>query len=125
MEHTKTDVEPLAQQILGELVERLNDSYQPALQASVDTLGKLTARVTPGEMVEHIQFMRNALRTLISSARHRKGGVGEGEFLLPAFQLKGGLNTILPIFLEALKKGSGNSREQVRRGSTGVWWLCA
>jgi len=80
------------------------------------TLTKLTKRLTPEGLVEHLPFLRGALRTLVSTARHRRGGVGEGEFLLPAFQIKNGLACVLPIFLEALKKGSGHVREQAANG---------
>ena len=37
-----------------------------------------------------IEFIRNLIASIVSDARRRKGGVGDGEFLLPGFNMAKG-----------------------------------
>ena len=41
-------------------------------------------------LVGSLEFIRNLINTLVSDARRRKGGVGDGEFLLPGFNMPKG-----------------------------------
>jgi hypothetical protein len=42
------------------------------------------------ELATHIEYMRNLINSMVSDARRRKGGVGDGEFLLPGFNIPKG-----------------------------------
>jgi hypothetical protein len=57
------------------------------LKATHKALTALSKNV-PAE--EHVEFMRNQIASLVSDARRRKGGVGDGEFLLPGFKIPKG-----------------------------------
>ena len=50
----------------------------------------LSKYVPAQELVKHVEFMRNLLASMVSEARRRKGGVGDGEFLLPGFNMPKG-----------------------------------
>lgn len=50
----------------------------------------LSKHVPAEELVNHVEFMRNQISSLVSDARRRKGGVGDGEFLLPGFNIPKG-----------------------------------
>jgi hypothetical protein len=71
--------------ILRELLYRLNDEDTEVLKATNSAFSTLTKFVPAEELVKHIEFMRNLLASMVSDARRRKGGVGDGEFLLPGF----------------------------------------
>ena len=54
-------------------------------------LNALTSLVPAEELVvDHFQFIRNLIASMVSDARYRKGGVGDGEFLLPGFHIPKG-----------------------------------
>jgi hypothetical protein len=53
-------------------------------------LGALTSLVPAEELVNHLQFIRNLIASMVSDARYRKGGVGDGEFFLPGFNIPKG-----------------------------------
>lgn len=76
--------------ILRELLYRLNDGDDAVLKASNGALTALSKHVPAEELVKHVDFMRNLLASMISDARRRKGGVGDGEFLLPGFNIPNG-----------------------------------
>jgi hypothetical protein len=59
-------------------------------QANQMALNALTSRVPAEELVDHLQFIRNLIASMVSDARYRKGGVGDGEFLLPGFHIPKG-----------------------------------
>jgi hypothetical protein len=76
--------------ILRELLYRLNDEDATVLKATNGAFGALSKHVPSEELVKHIEFMRNLLASMISEARRRKGGVGDGVFLLPGFNMPKG-----------------------------------
>lgn len=76
--------------ILRELLYRLNDENATVLKANHAALGALSKHVPAEELVKHIEFMRNLLASMVSDSRRRKGGVGDGEFLLPGFNIPKG-----------------------------------
>lgn len=76
--------------ILRELLYRLNDDNQEVLKATNAAFAALSKHVEAEELVKHIEFMRNLLNSMVSDARRRKGGVGDGEFLLPGFNMPKG-----------------------------------
>ena len=73
-----------------ELLHRLNDDSQHVLVAANLCLATLSKLVPAEELVNHIEFIRNLLGVIVSDSRRRKGGVGDGEFLLPGFNMKKG-----------------------------------
>jgi hypothetical protein len=80
--------------IIRELVYRLNDDNTEVLKAAHKAFTALSKHVPAEELVEHIEFMRNLISSMVSDARRRKGGVGDGEFLLPGFNIPKGKGTL-------------------------------
>ena len=76
--------------ILRELLYRLNDESATVLKANHQALGALTKHVPAEELVKHIDYVRNLIASMVSDARRRKGGVGDGEFLMPGFNIPKG-----------------------------------
>jgi hypothetical protein len=76
--------------IIRELVYRLNDDNADVLKATNVAFTSLSKFVPASELVKHVEFMRNILASMVSDARRRKGGVGDGEFLLPGFNIPKG-----------------------------------
>lgn len=76
--------------IIRELVARLNDDNAEVLKATHKAFTALSKNVSAEELVNHVEFMRNQIASLVSDARRRKGGVGDGEFLLPGFNIPKG-----------------------------------
>ena len=78
--------------IIRELLYRLNDDSKTVLIATNAALSALSKNVSAEELVNHIEFIRNLIASMVSDARRRKGGVGDGEFLLPGFNMPKGKN---------------------------------
>ena len=76
--------------MIRELVYRLNDDNAEVLKAAHNALQALSKHVPAEELVNHVEFMRNLIASLVSDARRRKGGVGDGEFFLPGFNIPKG-----------------------------------
>ena len=76
--------------IIRELLHRLNDDSTVVLTANNKALAALTSCVPAEELVTHLQFIRNLIASMVSDARYRKGGVGDGLFFLPGFNMKKG-----------------------------------
>jgi hypothetical protein len=76
--------------ILRDLLYRLNDEDPTVLKATNVALGALSKNVPAEELVKHIEFIRNLIASTVSDARRRKGGVGDGVFLLPGFNIPKG-----------------------------------
>ena len=64
------------------------------MKATNAAFAALSKHVDAEELVKHIEFMRNLLNSMVSDARRRKGGVGDGEFLLPGFNMPKGKSAI-------------------------------
>jgi hypothetical protein len=79
--------------ILRELLYRLNDENPSVVKAAHSAFTSLSKHVPAEELVKHIEFVRNLIASIVSEARHRKGGVGDGEFLLPGFNMPKGKST--------------------------------
>ncbi|KAH9095800.1 hypothetical protein LEN26_017701 [Aphanomyces euteiches] len=98
------------------ILQRFNDSDPAVVQAASDSFNSLNSTIRPEELSKHIDFMRNNLNALVSDARHRKGGVGSGEFLLPALCIPKGLDPFLPSYLHALMNGTPETRQSAAAG---------
>jgi len=102
--------------MLRELLYRLNDEDATVLKANHAAFSALTKTVPAEELVNHIEFMRNLVASMVSDARRRKGGVGDGEFLMPGFNIAKGLEPLLPIFQRGILYGSPTIREVAASG---------
>jgi len=107
----KQDFYELVPIMLRELLYRLNDDSKAVLVATNSSLTSLSKNVTPEELVNHIEFIRNLLASMVSDSRRRKGGVGDGEFLLPGFNMPKGLEPLLPIYQRGILYGTSTIRE--------------
>jgi hypothetical protein len=76
--------------ILRELLYRLNDEDVTVLKATSGALTALSKHVPAEELVKHVEFIRNLIASTVSDARRRKGGVGDGVFLMPGFNIPKG-----------------------------------
>ena len=75
---------------MRELLYRLNDDDASVLKAGNLAFAALSKHVAAEELVKHVEFMRNLLASMVSDARRRKGGVGDGEFFMPGFSMPKG-----------------------------------
>lgn len=76
--------------MLRDLLYRFMDENDGVLKATHAALGALSTHVPAEELVKHIEFIRNLLGSMVSDARRRKGGVGDGEFFMPGFNVPKG-----------------------------------
>lgn len=76
--------------IMRELIYRLNDENPSVLKANHAAFSALAKHVPAEVLVEHVEFAKNLLASMVSDARRRKGGVGDGIFLLPGFNMPKG-----------------------------------
>ena len=82
-----------------ELILRLNDDSTYVLKATNAALTSITKNVPVEVLVENIEYIRNHMSSVVSDARRRKGGVGDGDFFMPAFNMpKGNLNNLPLLF---------------------------
>ncbi len=86
----KADFYGLVPVILRELLYRLNDDSKDVLVSANNAMNSLTKHVPAEELVNHIEFCRNLIASIVSDARRRKGGVGDGVFLMPGFNIPNG-----------------------------------
>jgi len=99
-----------------ELIHRMNDESKEVLMTAHKSLKSFTTHVPADELVNHLEFCRNLISSMVSDARRRKGGVGDGEFLLPGFNIKGGLEPLLPVYQRGILYGNSNIREVAASG---------
>jgi hypothetical protein len=69
---------------------RLNDDNADVIKSTFDAFTALSTHVAAEDLVNHIDFIRNLINSMVSDARRRKGGVGDGEFLMPGFNIPKG-----------------------------------
>jgi HEAT repeat protein len=115
-ESTTTNYDEQVPIFLKYVLQRFNDSDASVVEAALSSFNSMNTSVRPDELMKHIDFIRNNLNSLVSDARHRKGGVGLGEFLLPALCLPKGLDPFLPAYLHALMNGSPDLRQSAAAG---------
>jgi hypothetical protein len=76
--------------IIRELTQRFNDESMEVVEASNKAFAALSKHVPAEELAKHIEYMRNLINSMVSDARRRRGGVGDGEFFLPGFNIPKG-----------------------------------
>lgn len=101
---------------LRQIVTHLNDHEGVVVQAASDAFKGLNVSVRPEQLTQHLDFIRQTINTLVSDARHRKGGVGAGEYLLPGLCIAKGLEPFLPSYQHALMNGSPELRQSAATG---------
>lgn len=115
--HTKTQYADQVALFLRQIIVHLNDPETSVVQAASSALQGLNATVRPEELATHLDFIRQTINTLVSDARHRKGGVGAtGEYLLPGLCIPKGLEPFLPSYQHALMNGSPELRQSAATG---------
>ncbi|TYZ62730.1 hypothetical protein PybrP1_001423 [[Pythium] brassicae (nom. inval.)] len=115
--HTKTQYADQVALFLRQIIGHLNDPETSVVQAASGALQGLNATVRPEELATHLDFIRQTINTLVSDARHRKGGVGTtGEYLLPGLCIPKGLEPFLPSYQHALMNGSPELRQSAATG---------
>ena len=65
--------------IIRELIQRFNDDNMDVVKAANQAFAALSKHVPAEELANHIEYMRNLINSMVSDARRRKGGVGDGE----------------------------------------------
>lgn len=114
---TGADFEGRICQILKELLQRLVDGDEAVLLGVWSALKALNTRVSAEELVPHLTFARSIIASIVSDARHRKGGGGTGaEFFLPGVNIPKGLEPLLPMYQQGLMYGSPEVREAAASG---------
>ena len=76
--------------IIRELIQRFNDENKDVVKTANKAFLALSKCVPAEVLVEDIEYMKNLIASMVSDARRRKGGVGDGEFLLPGFNIPKG-----------------------------------
>jgi HEAT repeat protein len=102
--------------MLREVVARLNDADEGVLDANAKALKAVCSSVAPEEIVTHLEFTRNNINSMVSEARRKKGGVGDGAFTMAQFNKKGGLEPLLPMYHQGILYGGQTLRETAARG---------
>lgn len=105
------DVDSHVKVIVKELLERVSDSNPCVLEAAMRALQQLTTRMKEDGMQPHIEFVHNCMRSVISDARFRRGASSGGDFVVPGFCTKSGLEALLPMFQKGLLVGTPEVRE--------------
>lgn len=97
--------------IIRELIHRFNDENKDVVKTANKAFAALSKCVPAEVLVDDIEYMRNIIASMVSDARRRKGGVGDGEFLLPGFNIPKGLEPLLPIYQRGILYGTPAVRE--------------
>ena len=103
------------------------DESDDVLEANSAALTSVMKSVPPEELVRHVEFSHNLINSLVSEARRKKGGVGDGEFLMPGFCRKKGLDALIPMYHHAVL--NAGTRGIAAKGELVGWrrfhWFCA
>ena len=109
---TSADLRPQAPILLKFLIPLLNDTDAEVLVATGAALKELLEkRLGLEESLSHLDYMRNVVASVVSDARRRKGGVGDGEYFLPGLNIPGGLVTFISVYNQALLHGTALQKE--------------
>ncbi|KAL3667889.1 hypothetical protein V7S43_006770 [Phytophthora oleae] len=101
---------------LKQIVLHLNDQNDVAVRAASAALKGMNVTTKPEQFAQHLDFIRQSINSMVSDARHRKGGVGDGEYLLPGLCIPKGLEPFLPSYQWALMNGSPELRQSAAAG---------
>ncbi|RLN63550.1 hypothetical protein BBP00_00004061 [Phytophthora kernoviae] len=114
--HTAVPYDDQAPLFLKQIVIHLNDTEDSVLRAASGALKGMNVTTKPEQLSQHLDFIRQSINSMVSDARHRKGGVGDGEYLLPGLCIPKGLEPFLPSYQWALMNGSPELRQSAAAG---------
>ncbi|RLN71944.1 hypothetical protein BBJ28_00007501, partial [Nothophytophthora sp. Chile5] len=114
--HTTASYDDQAPLFLKQIVLHLNDADASVVRAASAAFKGMNATTKPEQLAQHLDFIRQSINSMVSDARHRKGGVGDGEYLLPGLSIPKGLEPFLPSYQWALMNGSPELRQSAAAG---------
>ncbi|KAG6613552.1 Translational activator GCN1 [Phytophthora cinnamomi] len=114
--HAVVPYDDQAPLFLKQIVLHLNDQNDAVVRAASAALKGMNATTKPEQFAQHLDFIRQSINSMVSDARHRKGGVGDGEYLLPGLCIPKGLEPFLPSYQWALMNGSPELRQSAAAG---------
>ncbi|ETN22669.1 hypothetical protein PPTG_02536 [Phytophthora nicotianae INRA-310] len=114
--HATVPYDDQAPLYLKQIVLHLNDQNDAVVRAASAALKGMNATIKPEQFAQHLDFIRQSINSMVSDARHRKGGVGDGEYLLPGLCIPKGLEPFLPSYQWALMNGSPELRQSAAAG---------
>lgn len=113
---TDSEYNDQAPMLLKQIVVHLNDTEE-VVKAASNALKGMNVTIRPEVLCNHLDFIRQTINSMVSDARHRKGGVGAtGEYLLPGLCIPKGLEPFLPSYQHALMNGSPELRQSAAAG---------
>ncbi|GMF12547.1 unnamed protein product [Phytophthora lilii] len=114
--HAAVPYDDQAPLFLKQIVLHLNDQNDAVVRAASAALKGMNVTTKPEQFAQHLDFIRQSINSMVSDARHRKGGVGDGEYLLPGLCIPKGLEPFLPSYQWALMNGSPELRQSAAAG---------
>ncbi|KAG7381488.1 eIF-2-alpha kinase activator GCN1 [Phytophthora pseudosyringae] len=114
--HATVPYDDQAPLFLKQIVLHLNDHNDAVVRAASAALKGMNVTTKPEQFAQHLDFIRQSINSMVSDARHRKGGVGDGEYLLPGLCIPKGLEPFLPSYQWALMNGSPELRQSAAAG---------
>ncbi|CAI5723276.1 unnamed protein product [Hyaloperonospora brassicae] len=114
--HASVPYNDQAPLFLKQIVLHLNEQSDPVVRAASAALKGMNVTTRPEAFAQHLDFIRQSINSMVSDARHRKGGVGDGEYLLPGLCIPHGLEPFLPGYQWALMNGSPVLRQSAAAG---------
>ncbi|CAH0476404.1 unnamed protein product [Peronospora belbahrii] len=114
--HTSVPYDDQAPLFLKQIVLHLNDQDNLVVRAASAAFKGMNVTTRPEQFAQHLDFIRQSINSMVSDARHRKGGVGFGEYLLPGLCIPKGLEPFLPSYQWALMNGSPELRQSAAAG---------
>ncbi|TDH65918.1 hypothetical protein CCR75_006513 [Bremia lactucae] len=110
---------------LKQIILHYNDQNDAVVCAASAALKGMNVTTKPEQFAQHLDFIRQSINSMVSDARHRKGGVGDGEYLLPGFCIAKGLEPLLPCYQWALINGQPELRQTAATGLGEIVELCS
>ncbi|CAH0491585.1 unnamed protein product [Peronospora farinosa] len=114
--HSSVLYDDQAPLFLKQIVLHLNDQSDLVVRAASAAFKGMNVTTRPEQFAQHLDFIRQSINSMVSDARHRKGGVGDGEYLLPGLCIPKGLEPFLPSYQWALMNGSPELRQSAAAG---------
>lgn len=109
--------------LLKTLLYLLSDrTHEKTMQAAWNTLNQLGTAAGPDILINHLRFINDCISSAVSEAKNRAGFLvsdtrnAQGDFEMPGFSLKKGIEPLLPLYQKALLHGDSQTRELAARG---------
>ena len=106
--------------VLRTVIRRFAAADARVLQSATASLAACVRRTTPAGLADHIDFVRNSIRTVASVDKFRadrKKKDGEEDYTLPAFGVPKGIDPLVDAYVHALMHGAtAELRESAAEG---------